>query len=235
MPSSRKKPVSKKTGSKKNIPAASASSPAPAPTTAPMPAAYPVGLTVDYPDKPLDKASTFFRLILAIPICFLFGLLVSGGSGAQLSIMGMVVFPTLLMLLFRHKYPRWWFDWNRELAGFSLRVVAYCSLLFDEYPSTDAEQTVHLRLPYPRVESELNRWLPLIKWLLAIPHYFFLLVLEFAALLVIIFAWFAILFTGRFPRGMFDFIVGVLRWHLRVAAYALLLTTDQYPPFQLEE
>lgn len=233
MPASRKKSVRTKSTIKKS--AAAAKTAVPVPASASGRAVYPVGLQVDYPAKPLDKATTFFRVILAIPILILLGMLLSGGSGVQASVMGFVAFPTLLMLLFRHKYPKWWYDWNRELAGFALRVTAYCALLNDDYPSTDADQAVHLRLPYPRAELELSRWLPLVKWLLAIPHYLILIVLEMAALIVIILAWFAILFTGRFPRGLFDFVVGVMRWHLRVAAYTVLLTTDQYPPFQLEE
>jgi hypothetical protein len=225
MPVARRKP----TKARKSAPAKKP------PLHRPVTSAYPVGLTVDYPAKPLDKPSVFFRPILAIPIFILLGMLLSGGSGVQVSVMGFVTIPTLLMLLFRRKYPKWWFDWNRELAAFALRVTGYCLLLFDEYPSTDAEQSVHLRLPYPKAESELNRWLPLVKWFLAIPHYFILAVLFVAAMVVVVLAWFAVLFTGRFPRGMFDFVVGVMRWDLRVGAYAILLTTDQYPPFTLEE
>ena len=86
---------------------------------------------------------------------------------------------------------------------------------------------------YPDVRHSLNRWLPLVKWLLAIPHYIVLAFLYLAALVVVVIAWFAILFTGRYPRGLFDFLVGVGRWHNRVLAYALLLVTDQYPPFRL--
>ncbi|MEW6516389.1 MAG: DUF4389 domain-containing protein [candidate division FCPU426 bacterium] len=208
---------------------------APAAIPAKAAAGYPVGLAVNYPEREQDRLSVFFRPLLAIPICILLGLLLAGGGGAQISIAGFLVLPTLLMLLFRHKYPKWWFEWNLGLAGFTTRVAAYCLLLDDVYPSTDEEQKVHLRLPYPQAERELNRWLPLVKWLLAIPHFVILAVLELAAFIVVILAWLALLFTGRFPRGMFDFVVGVLRWHLRVAAYSILLTTDHYPPFQLEE
>jgi hypothetical protein len=103
----------------------------------------------------------------------------------------------------------------------------------DRYPSTDDHQSVHLDYPYPDVERDLNRLLPLVKWLLAIPHYFVLFFLEIAAFVVVVVAWFAILFTGRYPRGMFDFVLGVIRWHNRVIAYALTLVTDEYPPFRL--
>jgi len=139
------------------------------------------------------------------------------------------------MLLFRRKYPRWWFDWNVAFTNFSYRVTAYLSLLRDEYPSTDEEQAVHLRIPYPDAGQELNRWLPLVKWLLAIPHYIVLFFLTLAALICIVIAWFAILFTGHYTSGLFDFVVGVLRWSLRVAAYAFILTVDSYPPFRLAE
>jgi hypothetical protein len=139
----------------------------------------------------------------------------------------------LLLILFRQKYPKWWFNWNFELTKFSNRVGAYLALLRDEYPSTDEEQAVHVYLPYPDAK-QLSRGLPLVKWLLAFPHFFILLFLGFAAFIVVILAWFAILFTGRYPRGMFDYVVGVMRWYLRVKAYAVLLTTDRYPPFSLD-
>jgi hypothetical protein len=139
------------------------------------------------------------------------------------------------MLLFRQKYPRWWFDWNLALTKFSTRVGAYLGLLTDVYPSTDEEQSVHIEIPYPDAKNELNRWLPLVKWILAIPHYIVLFFLLIAAIVCVVIAWFAILFTGRYPRGLFDFVVGVFRWFLRVAAYAFLLTTDLYPPFALSE
>ncbi len=139
------------------------------------------------------------------------------------------------MLLFRQKYPRWWFDWNVALIKFSTRVEAYLALLRDEYPSTDEDQAVHIEIPYPDAKNELNRWLPLVKWFLAIPHYIVLFFLGIAAIVSIVIAWFAILFTGRYPKSLFDFVVGVFRWGLRVAAYAFLLTTDRYPPFALSD
>jgi Domain of unknown function (DUF4389) len=214
-----------------------------------MPAApFPTRLDIDYPDGEHDRLSTFFRPIAFIPIAILLGLLTGpatlGGparhaaeSGTMVLVYstgGVLVVPAALMLLFRRKYPAWWFDWNLELTRFSTRCIAYLALLRDEYPSTEEEQAVHLDV-LPPDPAELSRWLPLVKWLLALPHYLALCFLALGAICCVIAAWFAILFTGRYPRGLFDFVVGVFRWGLRVSAYAFLLTTDQYPPFSLED
>jgi hypothetical protein len=201
-------------------------------------APYPVQYSVDYPDRPLNRMTSFFRLLMVIPIGIVLALIEGGGyasgsSGKVAGAVGFVVLPTLLLILFRQKYPRWWFDWNLELMRFSARVGVYLSLMDDRYPSTDERQAVHLDFSYPDARSDLNRWMPLVKWLLAIPHYVVLFFLYIAAFFVVIAAWFAILFTGRFPRGMFDFLVGVGRWTNRVIAYAHVLVTDQYPPFRL--
>jgi hypothetical protein len=201
-------------------------------------APYPVQYSVDYPDRPLNRMTSFFRLLMVIPIGIVLALIegggyASGGSGKVAGAVGLIVLPTLLLILFRQKYPRWWFDWNLELMRFSARVGVYLSLMDDNYPSTDEHQAVHLNFSYPDASTDLNRWLPLVKWLLAIPHYVVLFFLYIAAFFVVIAAWFAILFTGRFPRGMFDFLVGVGRWTNRVIAYAHVLVTDEYPPFRL--
>ena len=199
---------------------------------------YPARLDIDYPDRNLDRLTTFFRLFTIIPIAIIVGLISSGfnwadragGCSWEYAASGLVFLPVVLMLLFRQKYPRWWFDWNLALTKFATRVSAYFALLRDEYPSTDEEQAVHIDISYPDAKK-LNRWLPLIKWFLAIPHYIILWFLYIAVIVAVIIAWFAILFTGRYPRGLFDFVVGVFRWSLRVNAYVLLLTTDRYPPF----
>ena len=203
---------------------------------------YPVHFDVDFPTRPLNRLSTAFRIFAAIPIVLVLTLLTGEtfrNSGADhstensLVIGGAAVFvPLVLMLVFRRKYPRWWFDWNLNLLRFSNRVTAYMALLDDRYPSTDEEQSVHLEFPYPDVH-QMNRWLPLVKWLLAIPHYVVLFFLYVGALLAIVAAWFAILFSGSYPRSLFDFVVGVLRWTNRVNGYAFALVTDQYPPFSL--
>jgi hypothetical protein len=205
-----------------------------------MVSSYPVQFDVDYPSKPLNRLTTAFRLLVAIPIVVVLTMLsrqAFGDNGHSetdsVVIGGAAVFvPLVLMLVFRQKYPCWWFDWNLNLMRFSNRVTAYLALLDDRYPSTDEEQSVHLDFPYPDAR-QMNRWLPLVKWMLAIPHYFVLLVLGLGAILAIIAAWFAILVTGTYPRSLFDYVVGVLRWTNRVNGYAFTLITDQYPPFSL--
>jgi hypothetical protein len=201
---------------------------------------YPVQFSVDYPDRPLNRVTTAFRIIVIIPIAIVLGA-VSGGGGwhsstggwAGAGAGGLLVLAPLLMILFRQKYPRWWFDWNLELQRFANRVGIYLALMDDRYPSSDDRQSVHLDYIYPDAQRDLNRWLPLVKWFLAIPHYIVLFFLDIAVIVVVIIAWFAILFTGRYPRGIFDFVEGVIRWHNRVIAYAFVLITDQYPPFSL--
>jgi hypothetical protein len=202
---------------------------------------YPTRFSVDYPDRDLDRLSTFLRLLMAIPILIVLGSVNGGtwqwsteqGTAVAAGAGGLLFFGPLLMIVFRQKYPRWWFDWNLELLRFSNRVGIYLSLMDDRYPSTDEHQSVHLDLDYPDVGRDLNRWLPLVKWFLAIPHYVVLFFLYIAAFVVVVIAWFAILFTGRYPRGLFDFVEGVIRWQNRVVGYSVLLVTDRYPPFRL--
>jgi hypothetical protein len=203
---------------------------------------YPVHFSVEYPDRQLNRLTTAFRIIVAIPILVVLGSVdggwASGGwdhHGREVAVGagGLLFFAPLLMIVFRQKYPRWWFDWNRELLRFINRVGVYVALMDDRYPATDEQQSVRLELPYPDVQRDLNRWLPLVKWFLAIPHYVVLFFLWIGAVVSIIIAWFAILFTGRYPRGLFDYLVGVGRWENRVVAYAFLMLTDQYPPFRL--
>src|SRR4051794_7342898 len=202
-------------------------------------AEYPVQFSVDYPDRPLNRLTTALRILVAIPILIVLesvsgghfsvrdGQVVTYGAGATLFL------GPLLMILFRQKYPRWWFDWNLELQRFGNRVLAYLAMMDDRYPSTDDQQSVHLDYAYPDVRQDLNRWMPLVKWFLAIPHFFVLVFLWIAAVGAVLAAWVAILFTGRYPHGLFTFVEGVLRWTQRVVAYSFLLVTDKYPPFSL--
>jgi hypothetical protein len=207
-------------------------------TMAQLPSDYPAALGIDYPDDPRDWFTALLRPILVVPIAIILALVSGPEFHSRLATWspaagGIVFFATVLMLVFRQKYPGWWFDWNVSLTAFGLRVMAYLALLRDEYPSTDEEQAVHLEIAYPDAKVELNRWLPLVKWLLALPHLIILGVLAIGAVVCVIIAWFAILVTGRYPRPLFDFVVGVFRWWVRVAVYAFLLTTDRYPPFRL--
>ena len=215
-------------------------------------AKYAARLEVDYPEK-LDRMTTFFRLIMVIPIGIILGLISEAGQtvtntvflneagdvmkSTQETVGGLasgLFAATALMIVFGRRYPRWWFDFSRELARFGARVAAYLSLLTDQYPSTVEEQSVHLEIDYPDVEKDLNQWLPLAKWLLAIPHYIVLAFLGIGSFFAVIIAWFAILIKGTYPKNLFDFNVGVGRWALRVEAYAILLVTDEYPPFSLK-
>jgi Domain of unknown function (DUF4389) len=214
-----------------------------------QPTTYPVQFSVDYPDRPLNRVSTAFRIFAAIPILIVLsavsrGESFSGGGNWNSSLStstsfglvagGLLVLGPLLMILFRQKYPRWWFDWNLQMLRFTNRVGVYLTLMDDRYPSTDEEQSVHLDFPYPDAAQDLNRWLPLVKWFLAIPHWILLGFFSIAAFFMVIGAWFAILFTGRYPRTIFNFLESVLRWNNRVVAYALIMVTDQYPPFSFE-
>ena len=204
---------------------------------------YPVTFAVDYPDRKLNRLTSFFRLFMLIPILIVLGAIggfsasyADGGeSTGTLAIAGagLLTLPVLLLVLFRKKYPRWWFDWNLQLQRLGSRVGAYALLMDDRYPSTDDQQSVHLDYAYPDAERDLARGMPLVKWFLAIPHYVALFFLAIGALIAAVIAWFAILFTGRYPRGLFSYIEGVMRWHNRVIGYAFTLVTDRYPPFRL--
>jgi hypothetical protein len=199
---------------------------------------YPVQFSVDYPDRPLNRLTTGFRIFTVIPILIVLAAIGGGAASFGTATIaaggtGVLFLPPLLMILFRQKYPRWWFDWNLELQRFTNRVYVYLALMDDRYPSTEEPQAVQLDIPYPDAERDLSRWLPLVKWLLALPHYLILFVLSLAAVLAVIVAWFAILVLARYPRTLFEFVEGVLRWHNRVVAYAFVLVTDRYPPFTL--
>jgi hypothetical protein len=203
--------------------------------------AYPVQFSVEYPDRSLNRLTTLIRLVVAIPILIVLGTVAGGtwqwsyqnSTGMAAGTGGLLFLGPLLMILFRRKYPRWWFDWNLELLRFLNRVGIYLALMDDRYPSTDQRQSVRLDIPYPDGQRDLNRWLPLVKWFLAIPHYVVLFFLYIGVFFAVLIAWFAILFTGRYPRGLFGFVEGVIRWHNRVTGYAFILTTDRYPPFSL--
>jgi hypothetical protein len=203
---------------------------------------YPVQFSVDYPERRLSRLTSALRIFTAIPILIVLGAI--GGfsarydaSGSARTIAaggtGLLFGPPLLLIVFRQRYPRWWFDWNQQLMRFSSRIGVYLALMDDRYPSTEEQQAVHLDFDYPEASRDLNRWLPLVKWLLAIPHYVVLFFLYIGALLAVIVAWFAVVLSGRYPRSIFRYVEGVMRWHNRVVGYALILVTDKYPPFRL--
>jgi Domain of unknown function (DUF4389) len=203
---------------------------------------YPVTFAVDYPDRQLNRLSTAFRIFAAIPILIVIASLAGSieriaapahGWAVLATLTTGLFIPTLLMILFRQKYPRWWFDWQLQLFRFNSRIGIYLSLMDDQYPSTDEQQSVHVDFPYPDAKVDLDRGMPLVKWLLAIPHYCVIFFLSIGAVFAVIGAWFAILFTGRYPRGLFGYVEGVFRWSARVSGYAVLLVTDKYPPFRL--
>ena len=205
---------------------------------------HPVRFSVDYPDRPLNRLTTALRIFTVIPIAIVLasiggystgGYDAGGASTVAIGGTGLLFLPPLLMIVFREKYPRWWYDWNLELLRFTNRVGTYLALMSDRYPSTDERQWVRLDFPYPDARRDLNRWLPLVKWFLAIPHYIVLFFLYLAVIVLVIGAWFAILFTGRYPRGIFDYVEGVIRWHNRVVAYAWIMVTDRYPPFSMSQ
>jgi len=214
-------------------------------TPGPPSETHPVSFSVDYPDRELDRLATALRIFTVIPIAIVLASIggyssgsdFDGGTGSTIAIggTGLLFLPPLLMIVFRQKYPRWWFDWNLELQRFSNRVGAYLALMDDRYPSTDDAQSVHLDYAYPDATRDLNRWLPLVKWFLAIPHFIILVVLNITAVVAVVVVWVAILVTGRYPRGLFGFVEGVFRWNNRVIGYALTLVTDTYPPFRLAE
>jgi hypothetical protein len=187
---------------------------------------YPINLKIEYPETS-NKATALIRLVLIIPIILILALISSSSEALSLAV--------VLLILFREKYPKWWFDWIVGINKFAYRIVAYGLLMRDEYPSTDDDQAVQVDIPYPDVKKDLNRWMPLVKWILVIPHLIVLLFIFIAVVVCSVFAWFAILFTGRYPKDIFNFVEGFLRWSLRVNAYAFILITDEYPPFRLRE
>ncbi len=214
-----------------------------------QPGPYPLLFSVEYPDRKLNRLTTFFRILLTAPTVAFFVILVdqivlvfvaavtlvwaTAEWRYEFLLAGFIALPTAVMLLVRHKYPRWWFDWNLNQTKLLARIYAYLTLITDQFPSVDEDQSVHLEIPYPDAKAELSRWLPMVKWLLALPHWVTLLFLGAVLVIAVVAAWFAILVTGRYPTSLFNYAVGVFRWFLRVGVYAIILTTDRYPPFRL--
>ena len=196
-----------------------------APTQTAPPPEYPVRFDVEYPER-LSRWKIFVKWLLAIPHLIIVYLLQIVAS--------VMVFIAFFAILFTKKWPRGMFDFMVQIQRWTANMAAYALLLLrDEYPpfSGDAgEYPVTLEVDY---DANLSRWQIFLKWLFVIPHLVVLLFVLLAAYVVVFIAFFAILFTGRYPRGMFDFVVGAGRWVMRVNAYAQWLMTDRYPPFSL--
>ena len=191
---------------------------------------YPVRFEVEYPER-LSRLSTAFRIFFFIPVA-IFLVLLGGdearGAGAA---GGGVVLAIWAAVLVRQYVPHWMFDFQVALMRFEVRAGGYLALLTDQFPAFEGEYPINFDVRYP---DRLSRWKVAIwKIITSIPHFIILSFLFLAALVVVVIAWFAILFTGRYPRGLHGFVAGVFRWSLRVQAYIFSLT-DEYPPFSLK-
>jgi hypothetical protein len=185
---------------------------------------YPIRFDVAYPDE-LSRWLIFVKWLLAIPHYIILYFL-----QILFSVVTLVAF---FAILFTKTYPRDLFRFAVGTRRWQNNVNAYTSLMRDEYPPFSWDPGTYAAVYDADYPVELNRWLPLIKWLLAIPHYIVLALLGIVWLFVLIGAWFAILLTRRYPRPLFDFGVGMLRWSERVTMY-VYLATDAYPPFSLK-
>ncbi len=186
--------------------------------------AYPLRYDVEYPEQ-LNRWLVLIKWLLVIPHLLI--------VGALLTVAYVITVISFFPILFTTRYPRELFDFVVNIYRWNANATAYFDLLRDEYPPFSWEPgqyPVTFEVDYP---DQLNRWLPLVKWFLAIPHYLVLIALGIAGSVVWVIAFFAILFTAGYPRGLFDFFVGVTRWSNRVTAYVLLMR-DEYPPFSLK-
>jgi hypothetical protein len=204
-----------------------ATAPPPAAPAGPAPASdYPVTFDVEYPEG-LSRWKIFLKWLFAIPQFIIVYLLQAVNS--------ILVFIAFFAILFTKKWPRGLFDFSVQIQRWTFNVYAYAvTLQRDEYPPFTGEAgqyPVALEVDY---DDNLSRWQIFLKWLFALPHLIIVTFLALAAIVVVFIAFFAILFTGKYPRGMFDFVTGTLRWYVRVNAYAFWLMTDRYPPFSLE-
>jgi hypothetical protein len=200
---------------------------------------YPVSFEVEYPEQ-LDRLSTAFRIILYIPVAIFLALI--GGQAANygdfddaraisLGGGGGIVLAIWAAVIVRQYVPHWMFDFQVALMRFEARAAGYLALLTDRFPAFEGEYPINFDVRYP---ERLNRWKVAIwKIITSIPHIIILIFLYLAAIVVVVIAWFAILFTGRYPQGLHTFVAGVFRWSLRVQAYIFSLT-DEYPPFSFD-
>jgi len=184
-----------------------------------------------------NRTSALFRLILVVPIAIFVAAFTPSVAGLDSGDMnslnaGFFALPVALAIVFRQVYPSYLLSFNEALLSLQTRVNAYVCLLTDEYPSIEDNDVVSVT--FPEVDAKaLNRWLPLVKWFLAIPLYVVGIVYIFYGLFLTGCAWISILFSGNFPEFCAEGIVGVIAYWNRVVGYALVLVTDEYPTFSL--
>ena len=182
-----------------------------------------------------DRKSVLLRIFLVVPMAIFISAFTawSGSTEASTFLSGLLFLPVLLALVFRGIYPSYILDFNRSLLALSTRVTAYILLLNDKYPSIEESADVKITFPDDEGGAKLNRYMPLVKWLLAVPLYLVGLVYTIYGIAVLIFTWFTILFTGKMPAFSADVLLGVTKYWNRVYGYAFLLVTDEYPSFSL--
>ena len=188
--------------------------------------------------KDRNRTTVFWRGILAFPVVIFvaafaqstFSESENGAAGTA----GLIVLPTLLALLFRGKYPSYVLTFNHALIELSTRLAAYVLILNDKYPSIESNSKVSVVFPDVDGGKKLNRWLLLVKWILALPHYIVGIVYLLISLVVTVIAWVQTSITGKYPRWAGEIVFGTIAYWNRVQGYMLLLVTDKYPSFKLK-
>jgi hypothetical protein len=207
--------------------------------TSPPPIPYPVRLDVDYSETQ-SRWKALFRIFLAIPVLLFLALLSGGGGGAgeatrrggEIAAGGTsgVIVAIWVTIIVRQRIPRWLFDFQAWVNRWGLRAIGYTALLTDEYPAFEADYPIRYEIDYP---DRLSRWKVLVwKAITSVPHLIVLALLSLTLIVVVFIAWVAILITGKYPRGLHTYVVGVLRWSARVQGYLYSLT-DEFPPFSM--
>jgi len=183
-----------------------------------------------------NRLTAFFRLVIVMPVAIYVSAFAIDSISTDTwgySLGGLIFLPTLLALVFRGIYPSYALAFNHALISLETRVNAYALLLTDDYPSIEENDIVKITLPEVGEGSQLNRYLPLIKWFLAIPLYVMAIIYLVYGLFLTLFAWLSILFSGKYPVWCADAMVGILAFYNRVYGYAFILITDEYPSFSL--
>ena len=183
-----------------------------------------------------NRLTAFFRLIIVLPVAIYSSAFAIDSMSTDTwgySLGGLIVLPTFLALVFRGIYPSYALAFNHALISLETRVNAYALLLTDDYPSIEENDIVKITLPEVGNGSQLSRVMPLVKWFLAIPLYVMGIIYLVYGIFLTLFAWFSILFTGKYPVWSADAMVGILAFYNRVYGYAFILVTDEYPSFSL--